>query len=720
MQLMGDAIAVLGSKLGLAWEPSKRRGYLIRCGSYPGIPIEIKAGVTFNGKTIVFPLCRQGAVFGFLDQEMTPTSMIMTGIDPDTGIHVKLTITVPFQPRNEKFSIVPAVLINMSIDRLPSKFRWIKPPTDEIEGEMFIEFSGKSMEFTRQDKKINVDIRYSIEHPDSTGRNPEKEEIQCTDAITVISGIMKNNGVQGRFRLAPGDKGENLKLAWCAYDAPILNVMGSLCPFKYTSYFKNIDEVVNWIHENYSLVEKNSRTVDGIITGHSLGQSLTHLLSQTLHSWLINTWWVIKPDGTDWFSVWEGYGYFHSTVDVEYTQAPFYLSVWPELLEMELDQWPLFGVDGEKSLGPAGKDTLYLSHDVGQYCDCMGQVLWINMELESTTDYVLLAYAHWKRTGREKIITKHAEFIKKLLDYIVASDSNGNGVPDKICANTIDDGCKAIQYGPEQIYIAVKAMEACRAGAEILNAVGVEGAGKYIEFADKALTTIETLGWKGDHYVVSLVSEVDSVVNPWNESDDLVHGPLDGWDSYHIYTANGLVLLDMVGYKSKMNNDRLKQDLLIAWEKTKGRYGCRHTSYMNPDPVDFRYAIPSACAPKVGWISMNILRDIAAAYRGIDLLEMSDGYWDWQSTTNSQELKVFFETFYGNNLTFYPRGIAIYGYLDAAAGFSYDKAADRMTISPIRGSLSVPLLIFADWENGKVPILRSWIENGEIKYIIES
>ena len=195
--------------------------------------------------------------------------------------------------------------------------------------------------------KINVDIRYSIEHPDSTGRNPEKEEIQCTDAITVISGIMKNNGVQGRFRLAPGDKVENLKLAWCAKDAPILNVMGSLCPFKYTSYFKNIDEVVNWIHENYSLVEKNSRTVDGIITGHSLGQSLTHLLSQTLHSWLINTWWVIKPDGTDWFSVWEGYGYFHSTVDVEYTQAPFYLSVWPELLEMELDQWPL-GVDGEK------------------------------------------------------------------------------------------------------------------------------------------------------------------------------------------------------------------------------------------------------------------------------------------------------------------------------------------------------------------------------------
>ena len=424
--------------------------------------------------------------------------------------------------------------------------------------------------------------------------------------------------------------------------------MGSLCPFKYTSYFKNIDEVVNWIHENYSLVEKNSRTVDGIITGHSLGQSLTHLLSQTLHSWLINTWWVIKPDGTDWFSVWEGYGYFHSTVDVEYTQAPFYLSVWPELLEMELDQWPLFGVDGEKSLGPAGKDTLYLSHDVGQYCDCMGQVLWINMELESTTDYVLLL-CPLERTGREKLLLRRRIYKNCLIISLLLTQT-AMVCPIKYVLIQLTTDVKQPVWS-EQIYIAVKQWrhavlvrdpECCWCG----------GAGKYIEFADKALTTIETLGWKGDHYVVSLVSEVDSVVNPWNESDDLVHGPLDGWDSYHIYTANGLVLLDMVGYKSKMNNDRLKQDLLIAWEKTKGRYGCRHTSYMNPDPVDFRYAIPSACAPKVGWISMNILRDIAAAYRGIDLLEMSDGYWDWQSTTNSQELKVFLKLFMATILLF--------------------------------------------------------------------
>ena len=42
MQLMGDAIAVLGSKLGLAWEPSKRRGYLIRCGSYPVYQLKSK------------------------------------------------------------------------------------------------------------------------------------------------------------------------------------------------------------------------------------------------------------------------------------------------------------------------------------------------------------------------------------------------------------------------------------------------------------------------------------------------------------------------------------------------------------------------------------------------------------------------------------------------------------------------------------------------------
>jgi hypothetical protein len=121
-------------------------------------------------------------------------------------------------------------------------------------------------------------------------------------------------------------------------------------------------------------------------------------------------------------------------------------------------------------------------------------------------------------------------------------------------------------------------------------------------------------------------------------------------------------------------------------------------------------------APDVGWISMNMLRDIAAAYRGIDCLAMAERYWDWQCTANSQELKLFFETFYGNDLYYYPRGAAVYGYLDAAVGFRLDRVTGVTGISPIRASLVVPLLALADWTTGRVPLVRTWLEDGKIEH----
>lgn len=52
--------------------------------------------------------------------------------------------------------------------------------------------------------------------------------------------------------------------------------------------------------------------------------------------------------------MWEGNCHFHSTVDVEYTQAPFYLALWPELLGYELDFWPEFARDARLILGEKG------------------------------------------------------------------------------------------------------------------------------------------------------------------------------------------------------------------------------------------------------------------------------------------------------------------------------------------------------------------------------
>ena len=98
------------------------------------------------------------------------------------------------------------------------------------------------------------------------------------------------------------------------------------------------------------------RWFDTAVADNSLGSTVVHLLSQTLHSWLVNTWWADVPDTPNgWFSVWEGSCYFHSTVDVEFTQAPFYLALWPELLKLELEQWPAYAKSGSSVWENAAK-----------------------------------------------------------------------------------------------------------------------------------------------------------------------------------------------------------------------------------------------------------------------------------------------------------------------------------------------------------------------------
>ncbi|NQX58642.1 glycoside hydrolase family 52 protein [Paenibacillus qinlingensis] len=725
LQLMGDALTVLGSRLGIGWDPAGHQAYLVRHGNHPGLPIHLHAGIEIGDRTLSLPLCGDKQSFEFMDQEMTATTMTLSGIDPTTGIHVKLTARIPFRPRDEVFSTVPIVYLDLEVDRLPSSFRWTAQYDEIIEGKLFLGFSGEGFKFESQSQSRSIEATYDSvilrpfeEDDHSKAIRSNEETIACKDQLAILSGAWDGTNLTAPFSLRKGMEGTKLSLAWCTYDQPLLNVLGTRSPFKYTQSFANLEQVVDWAIQHVEAVKENSIKVDGILSNHSLGDSTSKLLAQTLHAWLMNTWWVVRENGQDWFTVWEGNCYFHSTVDVEYTQGPFYLAFWPELLELELNEWPLFGKDGKRVLGESGEGTLFLSHDMGVFGDSTKQYYHHEMEVEESTNYILLAYTHWRRAGRDATIVQHSGFIRQLMDFIVRCDTTGNGIPDKGCANTVDDASPAIQYGSEQVYLGVKALAACQAGIQILRYAGELELQAYEHFALAALTTIEEQGWLEDHYAVTLSRTMDGTVDPWTGEPQT--GELLGWDAYHIYTVNGLSLLDMVGHQTGLRDGRLRQDMETATAKTLGRYGCRHTSYI--DMQDKSIFIPGLASHsrKVGWVSMNMLRDIGAAYRGLDLFHLTENYWSWQSTTNTQGISMFFETFYGNSLSFYPRGVAVFGYLDAAAGFAYDAVLGTKSFAPVRGSLQVPLLLFADWEKGTVPKVISSLKDGHITYSVES
>ena len=58
----------------------------------------------------------------------------------------------------------------------------------------------------------------------------------------------------------------------------------------------------------------------------------------------------------------------------------------------------------------------------------------------------------------------------------------------------------------------------------------------------------------------------------------------------------------------------------------------------------------------------------------------------------------------------------IFGYFDASVGFAYDKVAGIKNFAPIRASIQVPLLLFADWNKGTVPRVTTSLKDGKIEY----
>jgi hypothetical protein len=398
--------------------------------------------------------------------------------------------------------------------------------------------------------------------PDWQGHT-EPDYLTVAERVEVLAGEPTAAGARATFELEMGAQGPTLALAWCAYAPPILSVFGEPAPFRYSAEFASLAEVTRWAREQAAAVEETGAWFDGVIADHTLGVTTTHLLAQTLHSWLINTWWALRPEsGTEWFSVWEGSCYFHSTVDVEFTQGPFYLALWPELLRLQLDEWPAFAKSGELCAGEVGQGTLFLAHDMGALAACGRQAYPHDMEVEEAANYVILAYAYWRRTGDRSIHLRHGETIRRFLDFLVACDTSGNGVPDLGCTNTIDDASPAIQYGRQNVYLAVKTLAALACGADLLSDAGYDDLDAYAGQMAGIRDALAERAWLGDHYAVTLDPSAEGLVDPW--TGEMLHGELPGWDAYHIYTANALPLLDMVGYDMDLDDTLLAQDAVNA------------------------------------------------------------------------------------------------------------------------------------------------------------
>jgi hypothetical protein len=373
--------------------------------------------------------------------------------------------------------------------------------------------------------------------------------------------------------------------------------------FRYTSRFAGVKDVIDYAAGERSAIEEKSVFFDSVFASDAflaLGAytpDVRNLLACSFRTFLTNTWWARSAAGRDWFSVWEGtWMRFHATVDVEYNQAWFYYSLWPELLKPVMEQWLLYTRQCETGV--------YMPHDVGIVDQATGQAYDHDMPVEENLNFILMMYRYWKSSGDTAYMRSRFANVKLLAQFVMHCDTNGNGLPDIYCPTTFDDGTPALERGRDQSYLGFKCLAAYRAAREMALVADPASVSTFQGLTERINDTLEKQLWRSDHYAVAL--------DPTAEAADR--------QAYSIHTANGLLYLfggQNDSGLSAANLAHLKQDIAESTARTWGTYGSRHTS---EDPGRM-------------WISSNIWRDTLAGYlgvkpRGTTPLAGARAYWE--------------------------------------------------------------------------------------------
>lgn len=697
MHAIADAAATLGSRFNLIFVPGDRRVYHGGYGKFKEQHLDLNAGIrTPEGEAWSLPFTRTVPVLQRQEHFSTLTTLEYRAVHPDSNLRVSLKLRAPFYPQDAQLSTAPFFFVDLTVKRTRSA----GAREDESlsrQGYLVFDLQGDGISFKSHDAELSYWFESTSQVQSENLGNPEAGKTKTCP----VQGWLKatddasptERGFEKRYDLLPGESC-TMKLLWWGW-APeaVMEIAGEQAPFKYQQFFKTPEAVAQWALRNRDNIEAKCDFLDRTVEGWSLGVATSNLAALGLHAFLANTWWGTGTRGDDWFAVTDGARACHSPVSVEYSNALFYLSLWPQLLGMLLRQWENYERDADEELETSASEAAYLARDMGSQF-CAGEPCSHHpTPVESNADYLLLTAAHVAWGGKASAARQKLPLCRRLAEFIFKCDTTGNGLPDRCTANMLEDGSAPLQYGRDQVYLALKAQAALTALAEIEEACDPANsrAERWRAFVAKGVKTLDTDGWLGDHYPVTLPTEAGDGENPWT-GESLPGSKLKGWDDYSIHTANGFLYLGLANLRQPhWRTKRLAKDLENAERRCRTAYGATHTA---------------TCDTSV-WFSRNICKDFVAAYLGIDLLNNAERYWDYQVVVGGTEGGTLFcDSTLSNDRCYHPGGVAIVSAPLAAAGFRLNRLEGELFISPVRTTLDVPLLPFADWERRRVPWLR--------------
>jgi len=436
--------------------------------------------------------------------------------------------------------------------------------------------------------------------------------------------------------------------------SPIISVDGESCRFAYTDPFPDPSGLLDsaFSAQEY-LLAFSHKTLNPI--SRPVPSATGRLQHLCLQSFLGCTWSLRHSDGRIRYSEWEGFPLFHSTMDVVYNTCLFHLAFCPDTLADMLDHWPRYSTGG------------HMPHDMGKGLIIGRNQYPVAMPVEEDCNYLLLNAMYYSRTKDARIIRQHRDAIHRTILALLASDSDGNSLPDTGTINTFDDAPPSINSAPNQLYLGIKTASALQLSADVMGTFLDPDLVRRSRQASQSIFDTVQSSWLGNHFPIALAppapeqsdgaeqetpKRMEALVLPYDgkKSMKTLNTDSDNLDGYSNYIAHGLIPLWICGSSAPAElENRLKIHLVNAHAATATPYGDGHRD-----------------GESNVWVSQNMWRDLAARYLSadIDLAGQHRKYWQLQCESvhrrdGTGRWEGFCDSPLNSFLTAYSRGIPI-------------------------------------------------------------
>jgi hypothetical protein len=645
------------------WQKSENVG--ISIGTCPQIVSSEQAwiGVTIDHETRILPY-GEGQLFAAMHQRITPLTTVIEARDPALPVDLQFTFRSAFYPQSFEYSGGPVYCIEIEVSN---------PSADLVDADVFFGLPLENAQSIPEGFRSVAPIIF-----------PEGIDHQGIDSLTfeqIIAGegatCVQTDSLSRlniHLTLQPHES-RIAKFFHAGYIAqPTLNQRGNLLRFGYTTLWRDAQSALDWFRDHYDTILRKGEVFEQTVMAATVLPELKDILSGAFKGILCNAWWA---EG-DWFTVME-IGAYHATLDVDFQLSLFFLQYWPDRVGRMLNQWADYYEPGSG----------YMAHDLGQHLGATGNRYGgpgSAMKVEENCNYLMLLHHYWRTTGDAGVLAGKQTLISELLDFLLAADTTGSGLPNRYADNTNDWGSGLITASEEQSYHGVRLVGVYSALIQLAEQYpGVDWVLR-CEMAIERINHTLSSGWLGDHYPISFADPAS-------------------FNHYSMWTTHGLLYPLRSGMDLSIDLDRLRIDLISSTQHTMREHGCVHST------VDVR-----------GWLTQNLWRDCIAAYLGIDLtsnLRRYLGHGEYVSYEDTTILEVANELmvvqgstaeheYAGQTHDFpmvdgHPRPACGFGLLYALAGVQYDAIDSRLSFKPVSFPLRIALTHLADWENEIVP-----------------